>query len=280
VDNSILRHPGARLSKNCSRCNQSFFVYPCRAKQRFCSVRCADENKRVVRIAKCQECDAPFAPKRPSDRYCSKRCRGNARKHRVLRTCKRCGSSFSVPASRSSQQYCSHSCADTSRAMPLCGVSFWDNVNKAGKTISPSLGPCWEWTSRRDRFGYGYMQRARKYWLAHRASWVLANGDPGALHVLHKCDNPACVRPDHLFLGTAGDNILDCLLKGRNRPSHGAKNARAKLNATQVKEILSSNLPAKELARAFSVSPLTIWRLRSGIGYAPERAQALSARTS
>ncbi len=75
---------------------------------------------------------------------------------------------------------------------------------------------CWEWTASK-RKGYGFFQINHKVVTAHRYSWELHNGPiPNGLHVCHHCDNPACVRPDHLFVGTDKDNAIDKTAKGRN----------------------------------------------------------------
>lgn len=79
---------------------------------------------------------------------------------------------------------------------------------------------CWEWTGYRDERGYGRLSSrvsgVTKTISAHRLSWQIYKGEiPPGLCVLHKCDNPPCVNPDHLFLGNQRDNMLDCSSKGR-----------------------------------------------------------------
>lgn len=89
---------------------------------------------------------------------------------------------------------------------------FWAKVDRTGDG-------CWEWTAHRDRAGYGRINVGQVPALAHRLSWWLTNGAiPDGLFVCHHCDNPPCVRPDHLFLGTPRDNNDDKLAKGRGTP--------------------------------------------------------------
>ena len=98
---------------------------------------------------------------------------------------------------------------------------------------------CWEWIGPVSQNGYGNFSRGRKREgcvRAHRFSWELHNGlIPDGMMVCHRCDNPTCVRPDHLFLGTIAENNRDCARKGRTytgpRPWH------AKLTIAEVKEI-------------------------------------------
>ena len=87
---------------------------------------------------------------------------------------------------------------------------FWMQVHKSSG--------CWVWVGNRIPQGYGTIGVGGKPVRAHRYSWELHNGPiPDGLFVLHRCDNPPCVRPDHLFLGTALDNSRDCVDKGRHR---------------------------------------------------------------
>ncbi len=96
---------------------------------------------------------------------------------------------------------------------------FWPMVDPYGPTQphTPELGRCWEWIGCRDKNGYGKTRDADKSHIrTHRVSWILHNGPiPEGLWVLHRCDNPPCVRPDHLWLGTAKDNSEDMFKKGR-----------------------------------------------------------------
>jgi hypothetical protein len=88
--------------------------------------------------------------------------------------------------------------------------SFWDKVK-----IRSGIG-CWEWQAYCNKDGYGQVGYQGTVTGAHRVSWILENGPiPDGLCVLHKCDNPSCVRPDHLFLGTRVDNSDDKVAKGR-----------------------------------------------------------------
>ena len=91
---------------------------------------------------------------------------------------------------------------------------FWAKVKKTDG--------CWVWTGSAQHNGYGYLhigdKTNRKPMRAHRVSWELHNGPiPTGLWVLHRCDNPPCVRPEHLWLGDRTDNMRDCAAKGRVR---------------------------------------------------------------
>ena len=96
---------------------------------------------------------------------------------------------------------------------------------------------CHIYTGCKDKDGYGLPRVGAKHIRAHRISWFLSYGKiPQGSLVLHRCDNPSCVNPDHLFLGTAKDNSID--MKNKNRSSYGERNNGVKLTEQQVLEII------------------------------------------
>ncbi len=114
--------------------------------------------------------------------------------------------------------------------------------------------------------GYGHFCYIGKTSSAHRASWLIHRGpiEPG-LCVLHKCDNPGCVRPDHLFLGTNDDNVAD--RGAKNRTARGERHGSAKLTTENVAEIRAArakNRSLPELAERFGVSKSLICQIAKG----------------
>lgn len=146
---------------------------------------------------------------------------------------------------------------------------FWRKASISGPL------DCWEWQGYRDRNGYGRLAVDGRMRLAHRIAFRLAKSEPGALFVCHHCDNPPCVNPAHLFLGTAADNAADMRAKGRGlqtvrgaagpprQPTHeerarGERDGNAKLTAAQVSEIrrryVRGVTPQRDIAAAFGIT--------------------------
>lgn len=138
---------------------------------------------------------------------------------------------------------------------------FFEKVNKTAG--------CWIWTASTVRAGYGqfgvlYGIGDTRIRLAHRVSWVIHNGQiPPGMYVLHKCDNPPCVNPEHLFLGTLADNNHDRDAKGRggNHLLVGRNITSAVLSADDVRAIrrdAESGHSLASLARRYGVNPSTV----------------------
>ena len=149
----------------------------------------------------------------------------------------------------------------TMRAEPL-------NERFARKYIPEPNSGCWLWTGSSNHRGYGTINAGGPTpgsRLAHRVSWTLANGEiPDGLWVLHRCDVPSCVNPDHLFLGTHDANMEDMVAKGRSVHRHGERNPRAKLSDGDVEFIRQSPESRFEIAAKFSITPNYVRQLRAG----------------
>ena len=132
---------------------------------------------------------------------------------------------------------------------------FWSKVKKTGG--------CWNWTGGKFSEGYGAIWIQGKQKRAHRISWEIHNGKiPKGLLICHSCDNPACVRPIHLFLGTNKDNMQDKAKKGRNVDQWGVKNHAHKLTENQVRTIRelgkTGNLLHRKIGELFNISQPTV----------------------
>ncbi len=126
---------------------------------------------------------------------------------------------------------------------------------------------CWGWAGRvlPGPRPYGSLKVDGRETLAHRLMWEVTHGPiAGDLLVLHRCDNPPCCNPAHLFLGTKKDNAQDALMKGRLFISAGERSGNAKLTADQVRAIraLDPNESAATVAARYGVSPALIYLIR------------------
>lgn len=134
--------------------------------------------------------------------------------------------------------------------------------------ISVDPDNCWHWVGQKDARGYGIFGHKGRKLLAHRVSFEMASGVVPDGVVMHKCDNPSCVNPDHLKLGTLRENIQDCVLKGRNANKGGLNGSKAKLSDEDVNAIRlrrDEGESYKELAKEFGVSMSWLSILTRGI---------------
>jgi len=128
---------------------------------------------------------------------------------------------------------------------------------------------CWNWQKQKDKNGYGVLSVADKPYRAHRASYEEFVGPiEDDLHVLHKCDNPSCINPDHLFLGTNAENMVDKVSKGRH--AFGEKAGHAKLTENQVREIkrrLQRSESPNTIVKDFPVTGKAVRLIRDGVNW-------------
>ena len=128
----------------------------------------------------------------------------------------------------------------------------------------PEAG-CWLWTGPAHRSGYGRFQINGRPQRAHRVSFAMAKGAiPQGMGVCHKCDTPACVNPDHLFLGDQAANIRDAYAKGRVTTTAASRVPRGsrKLTDEQVQSVLASSERQSVLAARFNVDKSVIRLIR------------------
>lgn len=166
---------------------------------------------------------------------------------RLPRICNRCGKKYTTRG----KYYCSNDCSKKPYDNEKDG--FYKNV----KIVENNK--CWIWIGTINKAGYGQLHHNKHLYLAHRLSWMIYNGAiPKGLGVLHHCDNPSCVNPSHLFLGTSKDNVADKVSK--HRQAIGEKQGCSKLSELQVKEIKRNIgiIPTKELALRYNVSTTLI----------------------
>lgn len=135
--------------------------------------------------------------------------------------------------------------------------------------IFRSESGCWEWRASRNKRGYGRILIAKRVHLAHRVSFELFRAPiPEGMSVCHRCDNPSCVNPEHLFVGTHKENMADCRRKGRARAPLGSENHVSKLSPDLVRYIRSSSKSNCELSREIGVSDVAIRSARIGKSWA------------
>lgn len=222
-----------KVIKVCKTCSKDFVSYDVgkRALSVCCSVACAAEQRKIERAQRenriCPICSVGFKIlKCISKTYCSKKCQ-----HKSLVKLDHLSSDQQLDLLRS----------------------------KYEKLVIKQDG-CWQWNGATQK-GYGALLFMRKNIRAHRASWILHNGQiPDSMHVLHKCDNPPCSNPEHLFLGSHKDNMKDMRSKGLHRQY-------SKLTLDQVKQIkisLCAGEKVEDIRKRYGVGFSTINDIKDG----------------
>jgi len=133
-----------------------------------------------------------------------------------------------------------------------------EKFERIGWTVT--AGNCWEWSGSRNEDGYGlFRMSSRGMQGAHRCCYLIYVGQLTSRQVVrHTCDNPPCVNPSHLLVGTVADNVTDCVVRGRRSPQQGERNNRAKLTWADVREIraiyAAGGVSTTALAQQYGVS--------------------------
>lgn len=147
-------------------------------------------------------------------------------------------------------------------------LRFWSRVDKNGSMhpTEPDLGQCWEWQGCTNGRSYGQYRLGKKCWGTHRYAWTITFGEiPDGLGVLHNCDNPSCVNPEHLFLGTQLDNMKD--RDNKSRQPRGERLGTSKLTDEDVRYIrwqLDAGLSPYRIAKTSKVTSATIYSIKKG----------------
>lgn len=206
---------------------------------------------------------------RGGGKYCSRTCSQSARRTSVDSFCDRCGATFKVKPSKIANgrgKFCSRKCkADYGLAHTSTPLA--ERLQKGLGTATAN--GCLEWTGLRPEGRYGTISSGppeHKMLRTHRVAYEIAYGPiPDGLHVLHKCDNPPCCNPEHLFLGSHDDNMKD--MAAKKRSPHGEAHPHAKLTAEQVEEIknrVNAGELHREVAADLGVDKTTVTRIVNG----------------
>jgi len=141
---------------------------------------------------------------------------------------------------------------------------FWEKVDRG------VLSDCWAWLGGNQK-GYGIVWGSNhgKPYLAHRVSWFIQNKkDPLEMCVLHHCDNPPCVNPDHLYLETRADNVVDMMRRGRHNTKYGEDVPGAKLTNTEMREVWqlahAGQLMQKDIATDYGITESHVRAIKTG----------------
>lgn len=178
----------------------------------------------------------------------------------VERSCRQCGGNFTALQAeirRGGGKFCGRPCYERSISKPRQTVEerFWSKVARRESTH------CWLWQKSFRAGGYGSFRWDVEQ-LAHRAAWVLTFGPvPDGMDVCHRCDNPPCCNPSHLFLGSRGENNADRHVKGRSNSAHGEQNGNAKLTPdaiAAIREARARGVHLIDLAAEHGVSISTV----------------------
>lgn len=215
----------------------------------------------------CASCSSPFVDTsvRQTSRFCSRQCvmvyvktintKYPATIERICEFCRQPFQASHKKVRHGKGRFCSVHCRAKMAARKPVDTRFWAAIKK---TKTPE--GCWLWTGNISVHGYGTISVEGKIWRAHRLSYTLHYGPiPDDVLVCHACHMPSCVRPDHLYLGTAKDNAHDKVVA---MPLE--ERTRGKMNASTVNKIramAAQGVSKHAISQRFSVSYATVWAI-------------------
>lgn len=227
----------SKITMTCVKCGKQYSLFPSVVKaqpnRQYCSNAC--RRTRVTR--QCASCGKDFEVK-PSTvktapaKFCSRECVAASPKG-VTRPCLTCGKPVYAPpakAARGHGTYCSMACSPQNRPVAIL-ERFWDKVDRRDPD------DCWMWQANKNEDGYGLIRYNRRITGAHRVVLLMTGVEiPKDKEVMHSCDNPGCVNPAHLSLGSHHENILDMVSKGRYSEARprGQAHSSTKLSDVEV----------------------------------------------
>jgi hypothetical protein len=256
----------------CETCGKQFRLRACRVRQgkgRFCSPGCKVKGQADNIDRPCINCGVALTV-RPSEMsagrklYCSSACYREHRREQkaalaTLKTCPACGNQF---PRTTVHEYRKVVCS------PECAKAYYVNTMDDFHSLVQKRGEdeCWIWTGPMDGKRYGVIGIGGKQHKAHALAYEVAHGPiTKGLFACHKCDNPSCCNPSHIFIGTAADNAAD--MKAKKRSAWGERAWAAKLTTDAVRQIRTqraSGMSATALAGMYGVTPAAISKVALG----------------
>ena len=172
----------------------------------------------------------------------------------ATKICNHCGKSYVLsnsPANIKKSKFCCKACFAESLKQTKSFTEFM--VGRISERSSTKDNGCIEYTG--PKAVYGHIEYKRKTYLAHRISWELHNGEiPKGMCICHVCDNPLCINPNHLFLGTYLDNVRDMITKGRAKHGQRKTPKVTPLIAHEIRALHKLGIPHKIIAEKFNIS--------------------------
>ena len=270
----LIRILMSKPTKNCIMCNKEYKTYDISSK--FCSSKCYFESKRsFVDCAQCNKKIIVIASRSSHFLFCSNACDYESMKvDRLYKNCIKCGVKYALRRDHIKRsKFCSKSCQCS-----WMGLKATKNIHEKWEQETPEETKqkikesferffekgdgCWIWTGgNRGKLGYGaFAFRIRKPLIAHRVSYELYNGEiPKGKIIMHTCDNPPCVNPTHLKVGTHLENARDKILKGRCKI-----NKLSVENVKEIKKLLRIGVRNDRIAQDFGVSSSAVSLIKLG----------------